>query len=523
MAPIASRLASLRAGWRLALAWALGAVGMLGLPPFGFVPALAVAFAGLVWLLDAACDGGARAGRRAFWTGWAFTFGHLVVGLYWIALALLVDAAKFAWLVPFAVLVLPAGLALFGGAATWAAARFWGRGAGRVLVLAVAWSLAEWLRGHVLTGFPWNVVGYAWADLAAPRQAAALVGIWGLSLGTVALSALPATLADPERHGWRRAAPLALGLAALGAVSLFGWARLDRVPPPDGTGPQLRIVQGNVAQAMKWSEAERQNILLKYLRLSQTPAARPPAAVIWPETATPYVLDTVPENAVAVAQAAPPDGLLLTGAVRVRDGATDADFQAWNSLIVLDAKGSVIGSYDKAHLVPFGEYLPLRSILSRVGIDKLAQGAVDFSSGPGPRTLHIPGLPPFSPLICYEAIFPGAVADRTDPPAWLLNVTNDAWFGTSIGPYQHLAMARMRAVEQGVPLVRAANTGVSAVFDSVGREIGRLGLSETGVLDIALPSPVEGGTPYGRHGDWVYAGLVLAVAALAWRTRFPAP
>jgi apolipoprotein N-acyltransferase len=517
MAPIASRLASLRAGWRLALACALGAVGMLGLPPFGFVPALAIAFTGLVWLLDGAPDG-----RRAFWTGWAFTFGHLVVGLYWIALALLVDAAKFAWLVPFSVLVLPAGLALFGGAATWAASRFWRPGARRVLVLAVAWSIAEWLRGHVLTGFPWNVVGYAWTDLAAPRQAAALMGIWGLSLGTVALAALPATLVDPERSGWRRAAPVALGVALLGVVTLYGSARLDRVPPPDGTGPQLRIVQGNVAQAMKWSEAERQNILLRYLRLSQAPAARPLAAVIWPETATPYLLDTVPENAAAVAQAAPAGGLLLTGVVRARQGATDADFRAWNSLMALDARGAILGVYDKAHLVPFGEYLPLRSILSRVGIDKLAQGAVDFSSGPGPRTLHVAGLPPFSPLVCYEAIFPGAVADPADPPAWLLNVTNDAWFGTSIGPYQHLAMARMRAVEQGVPLVRAANTGVSAVFDPLGREIGRLGLGETGVLDTTLPSPIEGGTTYGHHGDWIFAGLVLAAAAAAWRPRFAA-
>jgi apolipoprotein N-acyltransferase len=249
------------------------------------------------------------------------------------------------------------------------------------------------------------------------------------------------------------------------------------------------------------------------MNLSHAPAARPLAAVIWPETATPYLLDTDPANAAVAARAAPPGGWLLTGAVRVRRD--DATLEAWNSLIALDETGRVGAIYDKAHLVPFGEYLPLRPLLTRVGIDKLAQSAVDFSAGPGPRTLAVPGLPPFSVMVCYEAIFPGAVVDRGDRPGWLLNVTNDGWFGTSIGPYQHLAQARFRAIEEGLPLVRAANTGISAFVDPAGRVVASLGLGETGVLDHALPRAVDGGTLYGRIGDLGFLGLAAGALALA--------
>ena len=516
---LARCLADLRGWRRMGVAFGLGAVAMLGLPPFGLVPVLALAFTGLVWLLD-----GVDTSRRAFWTGWAFGFGHLVVGLYWIALALLVEADRFAWLLPFAVIVLPGLLALFYGLGVIAAHRFWRPGGARVAILALAWLAAEWLRGHVLTGFPWNVTGYAWTDLAAPRQAAALAGVWGLSLGTVLLAALPATLADAGRQGWRRLYPTLGGMVVLAVVCVGGWVRLGLVPAPDPAAtdrPLLRIVQGNVDQHMKWSAEARQEILTRYLNLSQEPSARPLAAVIWPETATPYLIDTMPENAAAVARAAPRGGILLTGAMRVREGAAglSEEFQAWNSLVALDETGAVLGTYDKAHLVPFGEYLPLRPLLSRLGIDKLAQGAVDFSAGPGPRTLHVAGLPPFSPLICYEVIFPAAVADHQDRPVWLLNLTNDAWFGKSIGPYQHLAMARMRAVEQGVPLVRAANTGVSVVFDPVGRDLGHLSLGETGMLDINLPRALSYGTPYARLGDWLVLGIAILIGIFVARRK----
>ncbi len=516
---LASRLAALRGWRRLGLAFGLGALAMLGLPPFGLVPVLALAFTGLVWLLD-----GVDTPRRAFWTGWAFGFGHLVVGLYWIALALLVEADRFAWLLPFAVIVLPGLLALFYALAIMAAHRFWRPGGARVAILALAWLAAEWLRGHVLTGFPWNVTGYAWTDLAAPRQAAALVGVWGLSLGTVLLAALPATLADAGRQGWHRLRPTLGGLAVLALVCLGGWVRLGLVPAPDPAAtdrPLLRIVQGNIDQHIKWSAEARRDIFERYLNLSQAPSARPLAAVIWPETATPYLIDILPENAAAVARAAPHGGVLLTGAMRVREGQVGQpdEFQAWNSLVALAETGAILGIYDKAHLVPFGEYLPLRPMLSRFGIDKLAQGAVDFSAGPGPRTLHIAGLPAFSPLICYEVIFPAAVADQADRPEWLLNLTNDAWFGKSIGPYQHLAMARMRAVEQGVPLVRAANTGISVVFDSVGRDLGHLNLGETGILDINLPEARSGITPYARLGDWIVLGIAAVIGIFLGRLK----
>lgn len=515
---LAGHLAGLTGRRRLSVAFGLGALAMLGLPPFGAVPVLVLAYTGLVWLLD-----GVATPRQAFWTGWAFGFGHLVVGLYWIALALLVEADRFAWLLPFAVLVLPGLLALFHALGIMAAHRFWRPGASRVALLALACLAAEWLRGHVLTGFPWNVTGYAWADLAAPRQAAALMGVWGLSLGTVLLAALPATLADAGRAGWRRLGPSLGGLAVLGLVCLGGWVQLGLVPVPDPAAtdrPLLRLVQGNVDQRIKWSAEARREIFERYLNLSQAPAARPLAAVIWPETATPYLIDSMPENAAAVARAAPRGGVLLTGAMRVREEPDPSeDVQAWNSLVALDDAGAVLAVYDKAHLVPFGEYLPLRPLLSQFGIDKLAQGAVDFTAGPGPRTLRVAGLPPFSPLICYEIIFPGAVADAVDRPAWLLNLTNDAWFGTSIGPYQHLAMARLRAVEQGVPVVRVANTGISAVFDSVGRDMGHLELGKTGMLDINLPVSLPYVPPYARFGDWIVLAMTILIGIYLTRSK----
>ena len=511
---LAAAVAALAPRRRVALAFGLGILATAALPPTGIVPLLAVAFTGLVWLMD-----GAGTPSRAFWTGWFFAFGHFVAGLHWIANALLVDAEHFAWAVPFAVLLLPAGLAIFGGLATFAAFRLWRPGVRRVLALALCWSAAEWLRGHVLTGFPWNVAGYAWADVAPLRQGAALGGIWTLGLLTLALAGLPATLGDENGNGYggrglaRRLGPVGAGLFGLGLLALWGAARLPADPPSaegDPARPVVRIVQGNIDQRMKWSPEERAAIHSRYQELSRAPAARPLAAVIWPETATPYLLDSNPDNARAVAAAAPPGGVLLTGAVRVRQGPGPEDIAAWNSLLALDGSGAVLGTYDKAHLVPFGEYLPLRPLLSRVGMDRLAAGAVDFSAGPGPRTLALGGLPPFAVLICYEAIFPASAFSDTRPE-WLLNVTNDAWFGDSDGPPQHLAMARMRAVEQGMPLVRAANTGISAIFDPFGREIGRIPLGRAGTLDATLPPPLQAPPLYAWAGDWIYLMVFLGM------------
>jgi len=509
LAALARRLAGL-AGWRRAGAAALlGAIGMLALPPAHLVPALAVAFTGLVWLLDgaAAAPNPLRAGFR---DGWWFGFGYLAVGLYWIAAALFVDIARFWWLVPFAVLALPAALALFVGLVGAVLARLALSGPARVLALAVAWTVGEWTRGVVLTGFPWNLAGYAWTAGDAAAQGAALVGAYGLSALAVLIAAAPATLADPGSRARRQGLPLVA--AALLALALAGgWWRLAGAEAGDQPGVRLRLVQAAVPQTLKWDPGERDRILERHIALSRGPGFAAVTHVIWPETAAPSFLDRDPERRALVARAAPPGGLVLVGTNRTTPERREP-FQVWNSLQAIAPDGSVVGHYDKAHLVPFGEYLPARAVLGRLGLGKITAGTVDFSAGPGPRTLALPGLPPVGPLICYEAIFPGAVTARESRPAWLLNLTNDGWYGRTAGPYQHLAIARMRTVEEGLPLVRAANNGISAVFDAYGRERARLPLDASQVLDSPLPSPIDP-TPFARLGG-LAPGLLLLILAL---------
>ncbi len=278
-------------------------------------------------------------------------------------------------------------------------------------------------------------------------------------------------------------------------------------------GVRLRLVQANIAQHHKWRDDLRADHFARHVELTAAPAAAPITLVIWPETAVPYLLDREPERLAMIADLVPPGGLLITGAVRATpEGMTP--FQVWNSLRVIDDGGAVVATYDKHHLVPFGEYVPFRGILTLV---KLTAGAVDYSPGPGPRTLALDGLPSVSPLICYEAIFPGQVTDPDDRPGWLLNVTNDGWYGVSTGPYQHLAQARLRAVEEGLPLVRAANTGISAVVDSFGRVTASLGLAKAGVVDAALPMALPDPTPFARAGAWPFLFVLAAIGLWAWR------
>jgi apolipoprotein N-acyltransferase len=290
-----------------------------------------------------------------------------------------------------------------------------------------------------------------------------------------------------------------------------GALRLAGAAPPPGPGPVLRLVQANIDQHHKWQPELRMQWFRRHLELSAQ-VADGVRAVIWPESATPYALDQEPEARRLIGQVVPPGGLLLTGGERF-DLASEPP-RAWNSLFALDPSGAIVARYDKRELVPFGEFLPLRGVLGRIGLKKVTGGTIDFQPGPGRQTLTLPGLPPFSPLICYEAIFPGAVVDPGARPAWLLNITNDAWFGRSSGPYQHLAMARLRAVEEGLPLVRSANTGISAVVDPLGRITARLDLGTTGVLDAALPAPLAAPPPFARFGLWV----VVALACLAGAT-----
>ncbi|MEE8444284.1 MAG: apolipoprotein N-acyltransferase, partial [Alphaproteobacteria bacterium] len=457
-------------------------------------------FVGLIWLLD-----GCRTRLASFGVGWWFGFGHFTSGLYWIALALLTEPERFAWMVPFAVFGISALLAAFTGLATLATYLVGRAGFGRILVFAVAWGVAEWLRGHVLTGFAWNLLATVWTVSTPMMQVTAVIGAYGLSLVTAACAAAPATLAD--RYDGRRWRPLAAAVAVLALLWAGGAARLALATTDFVPGVRLRIVQPNIRQHHKWRADLRRRHMVRHLRLSRAPQARPISHIIWPETAMPYDLATAHALRRVLAAAAPPGGLLITGAPRFvrRPGRAP---RAWNSIQAIDRAATIVGTYDKHHLVPFGEYVPFRRYLK---FSKITSGTADFTPGPGPRTLTLPGLPPVSPLICYEAIFPGHVSDPAHRPEWLLNVTNDAWFGTSSGPYQHFAAARLRAVEEGLPLVRAANTGISAVVDAHGRVLARLGLNRAGVVDAPLPKPVPVRTIYSRFGDYTFLLLIVVV------------
>ena len=275
-------------------------------------------------------------------------------------------------------------------------------------------------------------------------------------------------------------------------------------------GVRLRLVQANVAQHHKWKPELREALFKRHLQLSAQDGVEGITHIIWPETAIPYFIADDPLRRQAIAAVVPRDGLVISGALRKSAGEAES-VDLWNSVYAIDDQGRIVGSYDKFHLVPFGEYVPFRQVLT---FAKITYGAIDFSAGPGPRTLRLPGLPPVSPLICYEAIFPHQVVDRDDRPKWLLNVTNDAWFGLSSGPFQHFASARVRAVEQGLPLVRAANTGISGVVDAYGRVTARLGLGHAGVVDATLPVALDGLTPYARWGDATLLALLAFVAAI---------
>jgi len=526
---LARRVASLRGLARIAVAMAAGAMGALSLPPLHLWPALILAMAAILWLLDGIAEEKERPGRRAlvaFLTGWSFGFGYFVLSLYWIGFAFLVEADVFAVLLPLGVAGLPAYLALYWGAAALLAMLAWRPGSlERAVAFALALALAEWLRGHLLTGFPWNAPGYAASAFDGLSQLAALVGLPGLTLLTLVWAAAAVVLlesvAGPGANRQRACVAGALLLTAPAAWAA-GAARIPQAEAPFVAGIGLRVVQANIPQAQKWRAERREEVLRAYEALSASGAG--PSGfthLIWPESALPALVDESPAMRARLAQLLPRHGILLLGALR-REPAAEADSDAqrvYNSVLALDHEAGVVATYDKWRLVPFGEFLPWASLLEPLGLRKLVPLPGSFAAGQGERTLRAPSTPPFAPLVCYEAIFPDRLVDSRDRPDWLLNLTNDGWFGISAGPYQHLEQARLRAVEQGLPLVRAANTGISAVIDPYGRIIASLPLGGAGIIETGLPQPLQA-TVYARHGDaGFFAMLVLGSIIMLLRLR----
>lgn len=525
-------IAALR-GWRRYLAAFLaGSLSVAALAPVQIFVVLFVSLPVLIWLLDGVDNpdfSPRRTIKQAALIGGLFGFGYFLAGLYWIGFAFFVDAKTFGWLAPLAVIGLPAGLSLFPAAAAAIARLYWPPGYRRIISFAIVWTLIEWLRGHILTGFPWNMLGDAFAASDAWLQAGALVGPYGLGFLAVLIFASPAVVdsrtATPLPGAPMLSVPWRAPLAALLTLCLLwlgGAMRLALATSDTVDGVSLRLVQANVAQKDKWRRENRAAVLGQYLRIS---AAGTPenqrgldqiTHLIWPESALPFLLAREPLVLSAISRMLPRGVTLITGAQRGEpdpETASDRLERFYNSLYLIDDEGRIVDTYDKAHLTPFGEYLPMQNFLEWIGLEQLTRMKGGFQAGAGVRALDVPRAPAATPLICYEIIFPGALGSLPERPGWIVNVTNDAWFGESSGPYQHFLQARQRAIEQGLPVVRAAGTGISGVIDAYGRIQASIGLNQSGVLDAALPRAI--GRPlYARLGDGIMV-LMLVIAALA--------
>ena len=533
------------------IAFVAGVLSVFALAPLFVVPILFVTLPALLWLVEA------RAGRGDHWElardnpkallqlalrgagiGWWFGFGFHLAGLYWIGYAFMVQADQFAWLLPFAVTLLPAALACFhalAGALT-AIALAWYRRNRKIatpevhhalapaIVFSLAFAATEWLRGHVLTGFPWNLLGYALAWPLELMQAAGLVGIYGLTLIVPLVFAGPIMVIAGDRlttASVRIRMVWALGLITImiGPAWVYGMVQLAQPTPPMAKDIKLRLVQPSIAQTAKWRADKQRQIFNTHILLSETGEdGRPDGLkgithVIWAEASMPFLPLETPEALSRIGEMLPPGTRLLAGALR-RGSDPSGRKRVFNSLVVFGDDGRPEVIYDKIHLVPFGEYLPLGQYLEAVGLRSLVNQRGGFQVGEVPRkVLQIGGLVPMTVLICYEAIFPKAILQTKERPGVLLNVTNDGWFGTSLGPFQHFHQARLRAVEEGLPLVRVANNGLTAVIDSRGRIVRRLNLNEKGVIDSGLPG--VGSQPlYAQYGNSMFWALWFICLAI---------
>lgn len=518
--PARLRLASVPR-WLIALA--AGAAAALAHPPWGLLPGL-LGYPLLLWLIDTADQ--ARPLRSAFWRGWLAGLAYFGIGTWWIAEAFLVDIAAHGWMAPFAVALMAGGVALFWGAA--ALVYRWIRPTGVLRVLVFAGVLAgfEWLRGHVLTGFPWNLPGETWRAGSAMSQTAALVGAYGLTwvtLATVSTAAL-----------WRegRSGRIAIGLATLTLAGMFAYGaiRTSRIEPSiraSGEPVRIRIVQADIKQAAKYDPAHFKRIVDGYVGLTARPYpdGRPADIVVWPEGAIPAAINDYLAPGTwtrqAIENSLQPGQVLLVGAYRFEDQTT-----VFNSLAAIRRTADGLepaGVYDKHRLVPFGEYMPLDSLMGALGIKALVHVGDGFSSGPPPQPMRVAGLPAFQPLICYEGLFPGFTQTGARlagaAPAFIVNLSNDAWFGSTSGPLQHFNQASYRAIESGIPLIRSTPTGVSGVIDALGQVgAGRLQLGDTGVIDATLPTQ-RFETLYNRLGSLPFIAMLLVSGACSTRIR----
>lgn len=510
--PLALRVAGRGILWSQPLA---GAALALALPPLGLLPA-ALAPA---WLFAALYRGSGLG--RSLLAAWLFLFGFHLAGHYWVGIAFFAEAERFGMLAVPGVLGLAATLALLGALPlALLGLRRWRSPLAASLAFAALWILGELVRGRWGVQFPWNPLSLALSATDTTLQLVALAGTTGASFLLAWAAALAAlALGAPARH---KAASM-LVLALIAGTAGYGQWRLATLGPmaatPDPAAPMVRIVQGNIAQHHKWDPELRQRWFERHLELSRRPASQPLDVVVWPESAVPYPIEAMAEVRRLIAGVVEPDGDVVLGANFYDPTVTPPVLH--NSVYAIAGDGEVRARYDKVDLVPFGEFLPFRPLLSSLGLEALAVGSIDFIAGAGRTTIDLEGLPAFSPLVCFEAAFPGRATDGSGRARWLVNVTNDAWFGVSSGPYQHAAMARMRSVETGLPLIRAANTGISLVTDALGRVRASLPLGELGTLDARLP-PALAEPPPAMRVPWAPALAGLALLLLGISSEFRA-
>jgi len=513
----------LTTGWKRALlAFCAGAFAVLGQAPFQLFIVCFVSFPILVWMLDGAVARPTRSLLATVWpafaTGWWFGFGYFVAGLWWIGNALFVEADQFVWLWPFAVTLIPAVLALFYGLAAVVARLFWSDGIGRIAALALGFGLAEWLRSFAFTGFPWNAVGYAAMPVPVLMQSASLVGIYGMNALAVFAFCLPAAFVGGR---WRAGFAAVTVIALVGAHAGYGYWRLRNAPDIGADAPLVRIVQPAIDQSEKWDAAIRDQIFDTLLELTSEEGAtgQRPDIIVWPETSVPYLLTEAPQAVASIAEALEPGQLLLAGAARAGEADPSTGQRTYyNSILVLNGDGVIVDAADKKHLVPFGEYLPFKALLTRLGMKAIAAADRGYSAAELRRTMALPNGMVVLPSVCYEAIFPYAVAAGGEKPTVLVNVTNDAWYGDTPGPYQHAHQARIRALETGLPVIRAANNGISAIYDPFGRQSEALGYGVRGAVEAPLADPL-GSTWYASNGRLTFWAIMAFFALAAFSGR----
>ncbi len=506
---------------RQALIFLCGAFTSFALPPFYLTPLCFLTFPIFIVLLDSIQN--IKNNKKKFFTFalscGIFGFSYFICGLWWLCNAFLTDLDSFGWAIPLAILVPPLYLSLYWFCSGFIVGLLWTKGIARFFALAFALGLAEWLRAFLFTGFPWNSLGYTAMPTPMFMQSDAIVGLYGMNILAVLVYSLPTVLLTDEK----KKLALFLCLSLILIHSGFGFYRLHTIENTAEDQKKtywVRIIQPSIQQNVKLRNNTREAMLEAHMNLSAIPTTDKnpePDFIVWPEASVPYLLYDKSSISMHIASLLKPKQWAMIGAVRVSNDPPYSQIQYFNTIAVINAQGNILNTSDKLHLVPFGEYLPYQNLLKKIGLRILADNIGGYSAAHVRKTVTMPNGFSYLPLICYEAIFPHEMTFKGAPPQAIINVTNDAWFGVTPGPYQHLQQAQLRAVELGIPLIRAANNGISAVIDSYGRIVVALAQNTVGIIDSQIPSPI---TPIGSNEYRTFSTFILFILMLLCRIGF---